>query len=208
VEGQPLDAARRAIQQAHLKVGQVQQQSSSQVPNGDVISTSPTAGQTVQINTSVEIFVSSGKPLVSVPNVVGQSQDSAKSALQGAGFQVSTNTQSSSAKAGNVINQDPAGGSQAASGSTVTLTIATAPTNTTPTATVPSVKGQQASAASGTLTAAGFTVNQTTKNVTNPANNGIVLRQDPGGGSSSPKGSTSALRYRRPALCRRSLKWH
>ena len=195
VEGQPLDAARRAIQQAHLKVGQVQQQSSSQVPNGDVISTSPTAGQTVQINTSVEIFVSSGKPLVSVPNVVGQSQDSAKSALQGAGFQVSTNTQSSSAKAGNVINQDPAGGSQAASGSTVTLVISSGPANTTttPTATVPSVTGQKSGPATNALQGAGFKVSQTTKPVTSQSKDGVVVSQDPGGGSSAPKGSTVTI---------------
>ncbi len=196
VEGQPLDAAQRAIQQAHLTVGQVQQQSSTQVPNGDVITTSPTAGQTVPINTSVEIFVSSGKPLVNVPDVVGQSQDSAKSALQAAGFQVTTSTQSSStAKAGDVISEDPAGGSQASSGSTVALVISSGPANTTttPTATVPSVTGQQASAASGALTAAGFKVNQTTRNVTNQSKDGLVVSQTPGGGSSANKGSTVTI---------------
>jgi serine/threonine-protein kinase len=193
VEGQPLDAAQRSIQQAHLKVGQVQQQSSSQVPDGDVISTSPTAGQTVPINTSVEIFVSSGKPLVKVPDVVGQSQDSARAALQAAGFQATTSSKPSSATAGNVISQDPAGGTEAASGSTVALVVAAAPTNTTPTATVPSVKGQQASAAADALKAAGFTVSQTTKKVTNPSNDGVVVSQDPAGNSSANKGSTVTI---------------
>jgi eukaryotic-like serine/threonine-protein kinase len=194
VEGQPLDAARGAIQQAHLKVGQVQQQSSSQVASGDVISTSPTAGQTVPINTSVEIFISSGKPLVKVPDVSGQSQDSARSALQAAGFQVTTSTHSnSSVKAGDVISQDPGGGTDVSSGSTVTLVISTGPakTTTTPTATVPSVKGQQASGATDALKAAGFNVSQTTKKVTNPANDGVVVSQSPTG--SAPKGSTVTI---------------
>jgi serine/threonine-protein kinase len=190
VEGQPLGGAERAIQQAHLKVGQVQQQTSSQIASGDVISTSPTAGQTVPINTSVEIFVSSGKPSVKVPNVVGQSQDSAKAALQAAGFQVTTTTQPSTAKAGNVISENPAGGNDAPSGSTVTLVIATAQTNTTPqTAKIPSVKGLPAQTAANMLTAAGFTVNQATKNVTNQSKNGVVLSQSPGGGSNAAKGS-------------------
>jgi serine/threonine-protein kinase len=194
VEGQPLDAARRAIRQAHLEVGQIQQQSSGQVPNGDVISTSPTAGQTVPINTSVEIFVSSGKPLVKVPDVTGQSQDSAKGALQAAGFQVTTSSRPSSEKSGNVISQDPAGGSEAPSGSTVSLVIATAQTNTTPPpAGVPSVKGQQASAAANALKAAGFNVSQTTKPVTNSSKDGVVLSQNPAGGSSAPKGSTVTI---------------
>jgi serine/threonine-protein kinase len=195
VEGQPLDAARGAIQQAHLKVGQVQQQSSNQVPSGEVISTSPTAGQTVPINTAVEIFVSSGKPSVNVPDVVGKPQDSARAALQAAGFQVSTGTPESdpAVPAGSVKSEDPAGGTQAASGSTVTLVISTGPAKTTPTATVPSVKGQQAGAATSALQGAGFTVSQTTKKVTNPANDGVVVSQDPGGGSNANKGSTVTI---------------
>jgi serine/threonine-protein kinase len=191
VEGQPLDAARRAIEQAHLKVGQVQQQSSGQVPDGDVISTSPTAGQTVQQNTPVEIFVSSGKPLVTVPDVTGQSQDSAKSALQGAGFRVTTTSRADPAPSGNVIDESPSGGTQVPSGSTVSLVVSTGPANTTPTVSVPSVKGQQASAATSALTGAGFKVSQTTKNVTNPANDGVVVSQSPTG--SAPKGSTVTI---------------
>jgi eukaryotic-like serine/threonine-protein kinase len=193
VEGQSLAAAKTAIQQARLQVGQVQQQSSSQVASGDVISTSPTAGQTVAINTSVEIFVSSGKPLVNVPNVVGQPQDSAKSALQAAGFQVTTSPQADPAKAGNVISENPSGGTDAPSGSTVTLVISTGPAKTTPTATVPSVKGLPANSAAGALQAAGFTVNQATKNVKDQAKDGVVLSQSPGAGSSKDKGSAVTI---------------
>jgi eukaryotic-like serine/threonine-protein kinase len=195
VEGQPLNAAQRAIQQAHLKVGQVQQQSSSQVTSGDVISTSPTAGQTVPVNTSVEIFVSSGRPLVKVPGVVGQSQDSARSALQAAGFQVTTSTQSSSSvQAGNVISQDPSGGTEATSGSTVSLVISTAPVKTTPTTAtvpVPSVTGDKPGQATSALRGAGFKVNQTTKNVTNQSKDGVVVSQSPSG--SATKGSTVTI---------------
>ena len=194
VEGQPLDAARGAIQQAHLKVGQVQQQSSSQVPSGDVISTSPTAGQTVPINTAVEIFVSSGKPLVSVPNVVGQSQDSARAALEAAGFQVTTSSEPSSAPAGNVIGESPRGGTEAASGSTVALAISSGPQQTTTTQAtvpVPSVTGDKPGQATGALQAAGFKVNQTTKNVTDQSKDGLVVSQSPSG--SAPKGATVTI---------------
>jgi serine/threonine-protein kinase len=195
VEGQPLDAAQRAIQQAHLKVGQVQQQSSGQVPSGNVISTSPTAGQTVPINTAVEIFVSSGKPSVNVPDVVGQPEGSARAALQAAGFRVATGSPESdpTVPAGSVKSEDPAGGTQAASGSTVTLVISTGPPKTTPTATVPDVKHQQAGAATSALQAAGFNVSQTTKPVTDASKDGIVQSESPGAGSSAPKGSTVTI---------------
>ena len=197
VEGQPQDAAKRAIQQARLKVGRVQAQSSNEVPDGDVISTSPTAGQTVPINTSVEIFVSSGKPLAKVPDVTGQSEDSARSALQAAGFQVTTSSQSSSTvNAGNVVGQDPGGGTEASSGSSVSLVISTGPptTTTTPTTanvTVPSVTGDKPGQATSALQSAGFKVNQTTKNVTDQAKDGIVLSQSPSG--SAAKGSTVTI---------------
>jgi serine/threonine-protein kinase len=199
VEGQPQDDAKRAIQRARLKVGRVQQQSSNEVPDGDVIRTSPTAGQTVPINTSVEIFVSSGKPLVNVPDVTGQPQDSARSALQAAGFQVTTSSRSSSGvNTGNVISQDPTGGTEASSGTTVSLVISTGPpttatttTPTTATVTVPSVTGDKPGQATSALQSAGFAVNQTTKNVTDQSKDGIVLSQSPSG--SAARGSTVTI---------------
>jgi eukaryotic-like serine/threonine-protein kinase len=197
VEGEPQDAARRAIQQAHLKVGQVRQQSSNEVADGNVINTSPTAGQTVPINTSVEMFVSSGKPTVNVPDVRGQPEGSARAALQAAGLQATTSTQSnSSVLAGNVISQDPAGGTEASSGSTVSLVISTGPAKTTTSPTtanvpVPSVTGDKPGEATSALRAAGFKVNQTTKNVTDQSKAGMVVSQSPSG--SAAKGSTVTI---------------
>ncbi len=87
----------------------------------------------------VELFVSSGKPEVTVPDETGQSESDAKAALEAAGLTAATTTQtSSSVSAGNVISQDPPGGSTVPTGSTVTLVIASAPA----TVTVPGVTGQ------------------------------------------------------------------
>jgi serine/threonine-protein kinase len=192
VEGQPLAAAKTSIQQARLQVGTVQSQTSAQVPSGDVISTSPNAGQIVQVNTAVEIFVSSGKPLVKVPDVVGQSQANAKALLEQAGFQVRTSSRADPARAGNVISQIPSAGTDAASGAAVTVVVSTGPanTNTNPqSAKVPSVKGLPADTAASELRAAGFAVNQATKNVTNQHKNGVVVSQSPGANSTANKGS-------------------
>ena len=195
VEGQQLAAAKTAIQQAHLQVGQVQQQSSSQVASGDVISTSPNAGQSVPISTTIELFVSSGKPLVTVPDVVGQTQSNAKALLEQAGFQVTTSSESNTAQAGNVVSQSPSAGTSAPSGSAVTVVISTgqAKTTTTSTATIPNVKGQSADTAQATLNAAGFKVTRTTKTVTNQAKNGEVLSQSPGANSTANKGSAVTI---------------
>jgi serine/threonine-protein kinase len=189
VVDEPLKNAENLIKQAHLKVGVVRHQSSTTLPSGTVISTSPAAGVSVPPGTKVDITVSSGKPQVKVPNVVGQSESSAKSALTGAGFQVQTTTQTSSAvKPGNVISQNPSGGTVMASGSTVSLVIAKAPPKTN----VPNVVGQSQSAATSTLKGAGFKVS-VSKQVSSTVPAGDVISQSPGANSSVTKGSTVTI---------------
>jgi serine/threonine-protein kinase len=189
VVDEPLKNAENLIRQAHLKVGTVRHQSSQTLPSGTVISTSPAAGASVPPGTKVDITVSSGKPLVKVPDVTGQSQSSAKSALTGAGFQVQTTNQTSStAKAGTVISQNPSGGTQLASGSTVSLVIAKAP----PTATVPNVVNQSQQAATATLRGSGFKV-AVSKQPSSTVPAGSVISQSPQASSSATKGSTVTI---------------
>ena len=133
------------------------------------------------------LFVSSGPAKVTVPDVRGEPQAAATQALTNLNFKTATTTQPSSANApGTVISQNPAGGSSVPQGSTVSLVIASAPT----TASIPNVQGQTASAATSTLTGAGFKVSRSSKAVTKSSQNGIVLKQSPAGGQTAKKGST------------------
>jgi serine/threonine-protein kinase len=185
-----LAKAKRTLKRAGLKVGRIVHQSSDQISSGDAIGTDPGSGQPVLVGTSVTLIVSNGKPKVSVPDVTGDNESQAKSTLQGAGFTVTTTSQTTTTTpAGQVISQNPQGGTQVAPGSTITLVVAKAPT----TESVPDVKGQSAAAATSALQAAGFKVTQTSKKVTNKAKNGVVVRQSPGGGSSAKKGSTVTI---------------
>jgi serine/threonine-protein kinase len=192
VAGLPKQQANDTIRAAGLKVARAVLQANDNVAAGSAIGTEPVAGQQVPLGTAVTLFVSSGQAAVTVPDVTGQSQAAATSTLQSAGFKVSSGTQSSSSTpAGNVISQSPAGGSKVKPSSTVTITVATTPT--TPTAAVPDVKGQTAGAAAAALRAAGFSVAQAKKNVSNPAQNNIVLNQAPAGGGQANKGSTVTI---------------
>ncbi len=72
----------------------------------------------------------------------------------------------------------------------------TIPSPTTPTSqssVVPDLKGDSAAAATSALKAAGFSVSQSTKTVTDRAKNGSVLAQSPGSGASANKGSTVTI---------------
>ena len=80
----------------------------------------PGVGSTVEAGTAVTIWVSTGKQQISVPFVTNSTLAEAKRILQVAGFQVSVNgPQDDDAT---VESMSPNGGSQADSGSTITLT--------------------------------------------------------------------------------------
>src|ERR1700677_889029 len=81
----------------------------------------------------------------SVPNVVGDTQSVATTAITGAGLTVGTVTQASSATvaSGSVVSQAPAAGTSAASGSSVALVVSSGPAPVT----VPNVVGDTQAAA-------------------------------------------------------------
>jgi serine/threonine-protein kinase len=190
VEGLPVNEAKKRIKTAGLRVGRIVSESSETVPAGNVISTDPTSGQNPAVGTSVTLNVSTGKPKVGVPNVVGQSQDSATSALQKAGFNVNTTTQeSTTVAAGHVISQDPGANAVEVTGSSVTIVVAKAP----PKVNVPDVTGGSPSAAESTLTGKGFKVTTQTQEVTKQTRDGIVISQSPRPGASVQTGSTVTI---------------
>ncbi|MEI2729688.1 MAG: Stk1 family PASTA domain-containing Ser/Thr kinase [Candidatus Nanopelagicales bacterium] len=115
------DDARVALTEVQLVLGTVTQKDSDQ-PEGMVLSQSPTSGTTVNAGTKVNITVSNG--MVSVPNVVNQSEAQAQATLQNAGFNVQVVDQQSSQPDGTVLAQSPVANNKAKKGSTVTITVA------------------------------------------------------------------------------------
>ncbi len=122
VTGQTQAAATSAITDAGLAVGPVTEQSSSTVAPGTVISQNPPAGTNVAHGSPVDLVVSSG---VAVPDVAGQTQAAATSAITAASLMVGTVTQQSSSTvaSGSVISQSPAAGKNVAGGSAVNLVV-------------------------------------------------------------------------------------
>jgi beta-lactam-binding protein with PASTA domain/tRNA A-37 threonylcarbamoyl transferase component Bud32 len=159
----------------------------SQKPIGKVISQNPPAGEQVVEGTEIVLDVSRGAKQVAVPNVVGTSEDNARTTLQQAGFEVSsTSAPSDSTPEGIVSDQSPAGGTQAAKGSTVTITVSSGPSTTT----VPDEVGQDKQVAIDDLKANGFKVDVQNVVCGDPNQDNIVQNQDPAGGSDAPTGST------------------
>jgi PASTA domain len=134
---------------------------------------------------------SGGAAQVSVPNVVGDTQAAATTAVTGAGLTVGAVTQASSATvaSGNVISETPAAGTSTASGSSVALVVSTGPASVS----VPNVVGDTQAAATTALTGAGLTVGTVTKQSSGTVASGDVISENPSAKTSVVSGSTVAL---------------
>jgi serine/threonine-protein kinase len=140
-----LDAV-TALQNAGFTVD-IQQQPSETVFKGQVISQSPTSGGTAPKGSKVIIVVSSGKAMVEIPPLEGQSATAAANTLGQLGFQTNQSVETSdSVPRGRVIRTNPPAGDRVDPKSvTVTIVVSdgpaatttTAPTTTAPTTTTP-----------------------------------------------------------------------
>jgi beta-lactam-binding protein with PASTA domain len=134
VVGQTQATATTTITSATLVVGTVTMASSSTVPSGSVISESPVAGTLVNTGSAVNLVVSTGPAQVAVPNVVGQTQAAATTAIQAATLVVGTVTTASSGTvpSGRVITESPVAGTLVNTGSAVNLVVSSGPAPTGP----------------------------------------------------------------------------
>ncbi len=96
---------------------------SDTVDEGDVISQDPPGGSTLHRGDEFSIVVSQGPELIEVPSVRGEGVDAATERLEDLGFHVVTDDAAGSLGLGFVWSQDPAGGSMAPKGSTITLSL-------------------------------------------------------------------------------------
>ena len=182
VAGLTQAAAQTAIAGAGLTVGTVTTQNSDTVPAGDVISQNPAGGTSVAPNSAVDLVVSLGAATVAVPNVAGLTQAAAQTAIAGAGLTVGTVTtqNSDTVPAGDVISQNPAGGTSVAPNSAVDLVVSLGAA----TVAVPNVAGLSQAAAQAAISNAGLTTGTVTTQNSDTVPAGDVISQNPAAGTS------------------------
>ena len=129
-----------------------------------------------------------GTQKVGVPTVVGADQANAEAKLRQDGFQVDTTLKTAEQPRGQVIGQDPTGGTRAKKGSTVTLTVSDGPQQVA----VPQVVGLTVSSARGRLDKAGLQPSEREENSDTVAK-GKVVSVSPGEGQKVDKGSSVTL---------------
>jgi serine/threonine-protein kinase len=177
VVGRNRDDAVAALGDANLRFRVVEINSEQEI--NSVTAQAPKAGEIVVEGTQVRINVSKGPKPISVPSVVGMAYESAASVLQGAGFAVAREDVEDDAPTGTVVAQNPAAETQAGRGSRVTLQVSIGPS----TSTVPDVTSQDEASARDQITGAGFRVRVQDQETTDESLDGIVISQEPPGGS-------------------------
>lgn len=106
------------------------------VPVGDVVRTEPAARAEVQLGETIVLIVSSGPPVVEVPDVLGENALTASQQLRDLGLETSTDVctvrNADRYPAGTVRRQSPDAGTEVEVGTTVELCIAVVPPTPTP----------------------------------------------------------------------------
>jgi serine/threonine-protein kinase len=133
------DEARSTLETLGFKVTVKEQETDDSAKVGQVLSQDPAASANRAKGSTVTVTVGKEPAEVDVPDVTGQGRLAATSALEQAGFEVNAVPTPTSDRAEDlhVVSQDPADG-KAKKGSTVTINYGQfAPTETTPSETVP-----------------------------------------------------------------------
>jgi eukaryotic-like serine/threonine-protein kinase len=178
--------AERKIKAAGLTVGDVSRQASQDVPMGRVIDQDPNAMATLAPGGPVDLTVSTGKPSVVVPYVIGNDVAAARKKITDAGLRAKLVKRQSDESKDTVISTDPDPATSVSTGSVVTVYYSAGPKR------VPSVVGLPESEARSRLEAAGFSVDTVQDSQTRAAK-GTVLRQSPAAYTRQPQGTTVVI---------------
>jgi beta-lactam-binding protein with PASTA domain len=126
--------------QARKLTATLQQKSSQEAP-GTVLAQSPKPGARAKPGTNVILQVAKGNAAVSVPNVVGQSQQQAVSTLQQVGLKATTAQVPSSQAKGTVVAQNPPADQKVPQRSSVRVNISKGPATSSTTSPSPPSSG-------------------------------------------------------------------
>ena len=191
VTGKTVAQATQTLTPLGLKLSVTKQVIDASKPKGTIVSQNPGAGEKLEKDGTVEVTVSQGTQTVSVPNVVGLTQDQAAAALTAVGLKQGDTTQaySSVVESGKVVSQSPNGGQQASKGSQVSLVVSKGSQMIS----VPNVNGMAQDAATQSLTSAGFKADVQTQNTSDTTQVGRVLNQSPAAGEMIAKGATVTI---------------
>jgi serine/threonine-protein kinase len=154
---------------------QIDREANEDVAQGIVFDQEPREGTSLGRGSIVVLTVSTGKPKITVPGVIGKTLADAVAALTSAQLEANPVNVPSAQPSGTVVSQDPKAGTVVVSGSRIRINVSKGPKQVV----LPSVVGLQYDQASGQLQSAGFAVRR--EDVDSDRPEGEVVDQSPTG---------------------------
>lgn len=191
IVGRTQEEAQSAITRAGLVWGTPTRAYSDTVVSGSVISCKPPTGTAIPIGQAVTAVISRGVEQKTVPDVVGRTEQEARTAITGAGLTVGavTNDYSPTVESGRVISSDPKAGQSINHSSAVALVVSKGRRP----ATVPDVRGMTVADATAALRKAGLVVGTTTEDYSDSVESGKVISSNPAAGASGFYGDSVSI---------------
>lgn len=195
VDGMPVADAVKVVEAADLSTTQ-EQVFDDAVEVGHVVRTTPEGGERVKKDGSVVLAVSKGPQLFDVPQVVGQPQDDARTALTAAELSPTFSTAySDTVVTGRVISTDPKAGERLRRGSAVLVVVSQGPQPVT----VPNLVEKTQEEAEKALTTLKLKATVTTE-ISEKVEKGKVISQNPASGTLLPGQSVALVVSSGPPL--------
>lgn len=186
VVGMSQAQAEETLKAENLRV-EIAETFDDKVEAGKVVSQTPEAGKTVKENRLITIYISKGGEEVTMPNIVGMSQNEAQAQLSKLDLKIGQVSEEYSDKPqGTILRQSIAANDKTTKGTSVNITISKGQEASKAKVTVPDVVGLSVDAAKSRLSAQGFSVSAS-------ASSGQVTAQSIPGGSQATSGSTIEL---------------
>ncbi|MGH2787204.1 MAG: Stk1 family PASTA domain-containing Ser/Thr kinase [Actinomycetota bacterium] len=189
LEGLTVKQAEAELEDIGLVLGERTREANPDVGQGEIFAQDPPAGDRIDAGSQVDVTVSSGPDLVSVPPVVGLSEEDAVSTLEGDGFEFEVNREPNDAAEGTVFAQDPEQGTEVPFGFTVVIAVSEGPEQV-----MPDMTGEDADDAEAFLEEEfGLDVTQEEESEPCAQPPGTVCRTDPEPGESIEEGDDATL---------------
>ncbi|ROQ81345.1 serine/threonine-protein kinase [Streptomyces sp. CEV 2-1] len=186
--GSTVKGAKRLADNTNIVLKQGPKEACKDQPKDKICRQTPTPDEKMKENDTLTVFVSTGAPKVTVPDVTEKSEDSARKLLEDQGFTVTVKSVESAEKTGTVLDQSPKGNAKAEKNSEVKLSVATEELLS-----VPPLDGRQYDEAVAQLTSLGFTnVGRSEQDSEKPANE--VVGQNPAAYTKAGKDTSIILK--------------
>jgi serine/threonine-protein kinase len=189
LSGLTVEEAEDALRDAKLRLGDESEEPNENFEPGQIFEQDPDAGETATARSRVDVVVASGD--VTVPSVIGQTEESAREELEALDFDVQVTTESNDDyQEGLVFAQDPEAGATATPGETVvTIAVSEGPEAQE----MPNVVGEDADDAEAALeNDLGLNVSQVQEACAGEVP-GAVCRQEPEAGTPVEPGDSATL---------------